>query len=656
MPAQFRVFRDAWAGGTDGTLPGLLDGARTEVPRASYAPPAALSFRTPEEVFVTAASLNRIIIESLIPPQAQPPVPLVVTEAFGSAPPTFFGGPVGPDNPAVLVDLPLLGGNTQGLLARIPREPQALGFEDASHLYEVQLRDADWGRVAAIELRTDLPAEEYALLIANVPEVRAKIGDDPAGFGATAALHLYLDNVKAGELDATESFRGVDLQLALASDGPAGQNSFAALGSGLADRVALSPGLHPGPTAEGAVLDTSGALALVTAALGDGDDVFDAGTTQATTEVAGGTDAGRFYAGARAVALGYGDGPFFAPLRFEPGAPRATPADLLRDWVQDAAAGLPGDGFALTATVNAGTIAARSSTVATEADIADARYFVGTAVGGPREPFPEPVLGPGLFAIWAGNGYNGLGVADMPGFLVTVSRDPRNVEIGEYLIWTPETGLAQAHDELGVRFGTDALAARVDLSAFYSQERGPGAGELVRIAIYDDGEKLLERDFASELDTGAAAQFQVSNTPLNPGTGHVTLDAEALGIGRFDEIRIIGFQVDESDWNSNDMLLDGIRLVLPGEGYAVLGGDVLRGGAGPDRFRYAPGDGVDTIERFTPGQDELVLQGIAPGAVTREESGAGTAVRFADDPDALVWLPGATGLVALASGTDTLIG
>jgi hypothetical protein len=655
MPAQFRVFRDAWAGGTDGTLPGLADGARLDVPKASYEPPATLEFRTPEEVFGTAASLNRIIIDSLIPAQAQPPVPLVVGDGFGGGPRTFFGGPIGADNPGVLVDLPLLGGNKLGLLARIPTVPLTGFFEDASHLYEVQLRDADWGRVAAVELRLDNPVEEYALLIANIPEVRARIGGDPPDPGAIAAFHLYLDNVKAGELDATDSFRGVDLQLALASDGPAGQNSFAALGSGFADRVALSPGRHPGVTADGVVLDTSGAPALVTALLGAGDDVFDAGTTAAATEIAGGADAGRFFVGAQVVSLGYGDGPFFSTLGFDPAAPRATTADLLRDWVEDAAAGLPAGGFALTATVNAGTIAAQSSTVATEADIPGARYFTGTAIGAPRDPFPEPQLGAGLLSIWAGNGFNGLGMSQS-GPPVTFSRDPRNTEIGEYLIWTPETGLAQAHDELGVRFGTDAIAARIDLSAFYSQERGPGAGELVRIALYDDGVPLLERDFASELDTGAAAQVQAFNTPLNPGTGHVTLDAAALGIGRFDEIRIIGFQVDEADPNSNDMLLDGIRLVLPGEGYAVLGGDVLRAGAGPDRFRYAPGDGVDTIERFAAGQDELLLQGIRACQVTLEETGGGTALRFAGDPDALIWLPGTTGLSVVAACADTLIG
>ncbi|MGG5818500.1 hypothetical protein [Falsiroseomonas sp. HW251] len=644
MTAQIRVFRDAWAGSTDGTLPGLVDGIATEVPKASYEPPSDTPYRTAEDVFTTAANLDRLWIESLIPRQAQPPVPLGIA-ALGTGGFVVLAGPPGPDNPLLSIELPLLGGRSD-LLARIPIFPGTGGMEDASHLYDLHLPDADWGALASLELRLDLGIEEYALLLGNIPDLRIRLDAGPAAQGIVAPLRLYLDNVESGEVDARDSFRGVDVHLAQASDG-AGQTSFAVLGSAQADRVVLSPG-----TNAALPLSTDGAGTLVTADLGAGDDVFDAGTSLAATEVAGGPDAGRFYAGTRVVSLGYGDGPVFARL-YDPTTPVASTAALLADWLDDAAAaGL--DGFRLKATVGAGTRAAQSSVVDSPDDIATAQFFSGDAAGAPRDPFPEPLLGINLF--YATQWYNGLGVVQTPGPSITYSRDIRNREIGEYQLWTPETGLVHGHDVLAVRFGAEVIAARIDLSAFFSDERGPGLGEVVRIAVYDHGHRLLRRDFTADEDTGAAAQFPFFAAPINPGTGHVTLDAAALGIASFDEIRIIGFQPDKASTDSNDMLLDGIRLVLKGEGYGVLGGDVLRAGAGPDRFIHAPGDGVDTIERFTPGQDQLVLQGIAPDRVTLEESAAGTAVRFLDAPAELVWLPGVTGLSATAGAGDTLIG
>jgi hypothetical protein len=293
-----------------------------------------------------------------------------------------------------------------------------------------------------------------------------------------------------------------------------------------------------------------------------------------------------------------------------------------------------------------------SSTIRTLADIAGAQFFTGTAAGAPRDPYPEPLLGQVLF--YVADAYNGLGVARTPGPLVDMDRDIRNPEIGDYTVQTAQ-GLEHGHDELAIRFGADAVAARLDLSAFYSQERGPDAGELIRLALYDNDKLVHTGDFASEEDTGAASPDQRNYTPINPGTGHVTVDAEALGIKRFDEIRIIGFQVDEGSYDSNDMLLDGIRLVLKGQGYAVLGGDVLRAGDGTDRFVYASGDGVDRVEGFDPSQDVLVLAGIAADRIELDETQDGTAVLFLDDPDALVWLPGVRDLQATSAGGDTLV-
>ncbi|MGG5818501.1 hypothetical protein [Falsiroseomonas sp. HW251] len=638
MAAQIRIFRDAWGGSTDGTLPGVVDGIPTEVPKASYEPPPGEPFRMEEEVFTTANSLQHLWLGPFVPP-ISPPVPLAVFwQNMGYV---LLGGPPGPDNPPVALGFPLEG-FPSALLDRIPVYPRTGGFEDSSHLYDLHLRDADRGAIASVELSFDGDAGDYALLLGNFPDVRIRT-DSPAGAREVVApLRLYLDNTQSGEVDARGSLRGVDLHLAQASDGT-GQTSFAVLGSPLPDRVLLSPGTN---TAMG--LQTDGAGTLVTAALGAGDDVFDAGASLAATEVAGGPDAGRFYADARVVSLGYGDGPVF-----NLGLTPTTTDALLADWLDDAAAaGLTG--FRLKATIGAGTAAARSSVVDSPDDIAGAQFFSGNAAGAPRDPYPEPLLG-STFTPYAISWFNGLGVAQGPGF-VTYSRDIRNLEIGEYQLWTPETGLVHGHDVLAVRFGAEAIAARLDLSAFFSDERGPGLGEVVRIAIYDHGHRLLRRDFTSEDPTGAAARLADIGAPINAGTGHVTLDAAALGIKSFDEIRIIGFQPDKTSTDSNDMLLDGIRLVQKGDGYGVLGGDVLRAGAGQDRFLHAPGDDVDTIERFTPGQDQLVLQGIAPDRVTLDETAAGTSVRFLDAPAELVWMPGVAGLSATAAAGDTLIG
>lgn len=654
MAASSWAFRDAWAGVAEGTTLGRVDGEETLVPLSAFARPTEASFRGAEQAFILNtsslnASLGRLFIESLVggPPGFDRSGALGVPQPTGGY--VLLDGPPSPDNPAAVIETPL---NTPSpsseLLQRIPLSGR-MGYENAFHLYDVHLRDADWGRIASIEFRIDLPLIDYALLIGNIPDVRVKVGDDPEAFGVIAPLRLHLDAVKSGEVDASESFRGVDVRLAHASDGEAGQNSFHMEGSALADRLVLVPDDNDGPTADGAALDTSGAPMLVTAALGAGDDVFDARASQADTEMRGGADAGRFYAKAEVVSLGYGDGPVFT-RGFQ--GPFATTADLLRDWVEDAAAAKL-NRFALTATIADGTSAAESSTIRDAGDIADARFFTGTAAGAPRDPYPEPLLGQALFFV--ADAYNGLGVARTPGPSVDMDRDIRNPEIGEYIVQTAQ-GAEHGRDVLAIRFGKDAIAARLDLSAFYSQERGPDAGEVIRLALFDNGKQVFEGDFASEEDTGAASPDQQLNyTPINPGTGHVTLDAEALGIRRFDEIRILGFQVDESSYDSNDMLLDGIRLVLKGRGYGVLGGDVLRGGGGADRFVYAAGDGVDQVEGFDPSEDVLVLAGIAADRIELDETRQGTAVLFLDDPDALIWLPGVRDLQATSAGGDTLI-
>ncbi|WP_237214433.1 hypothetical protein [Falsiroseomonas oryziterrae] len=651
MAASAWTFRDAWAGEADGSVTGRVDGEAASVPLSAFARPAEQSVRGTDEAFILNTSLGRLFIDSLVggPPSFDR------SGAIGLPVPTgghvLFDGPPGSGNPLARLELPLNDPSpSSALLNRIPLSGR-MGYEEALQLYDVHLPDADWGRIAATEFRLDLPLLDYALLIGNIPEVRVKVGDDPDAFQVIAPLRLHLDAVKSGEVDATESFRGVDVRLTHASDGPQGQNSFHMEGSALADRLVLVPDDTTAPTAAGATLDTSGAPMLVTARLGAGDDVFDARASAADTEVRGGPDAGRFYAKAEVVSLGYGDGPVFAEA-YQTAVPFATTADLLRDWLEDAAAAKL-KRFEMTATIAEGTSVAESSTIRDVDDIAAARFFTGTAAGAPRDPYPEPLIGQVLF--YAADGYNGLGVARTPDPPVDMDRDIRNPEIGEYALWTAQ-GLEHGRDVLAIRFGTDAIAARLDLSAFYSQERGPDAGEMIRVALYDNGKRVFEGDFASEEDTGAASPNQrYSHTPINPGTGHVTLDAEALGIKRFDEVRILGFQVDESSYDSNDMLLDGIRLVLKGQGYAVLGGDVLRAGGGADRFVYAAGDGVDRVEGFDPAEDQLVLAGIAADRIELDETKDGTAVLFLDDPDALVWLPGVRDLQATSAGGDTLI-
>jgi|GEM_PF-5600780 len=649
MAASAWTFRDAWAGVTEGTITGRVDGEETPVPLSAFARPAEQSFRGTEQAFILNTSFAALFLDTFRPGQPGVDSSDALAASLPAGGYVLLDGPPGPDNPLVVLSAPLNGTFPRSdLLDRIPLSGR-MGYEDVFQLYDLHLRDADWGRIAAIEFRLDAPLPHYALLVGNIPDVRVKVGDDPQAYGVIAPLRLHLDAVKSGEVDAAESFRGVDVRLAHASDGPQGQNSFHMDGSALADRLVLLPDDNTAPTASGATLDTSGVPMRVTAALGAGDDVFDARASQADSEVRGGTDAGRFYAKAEVVSLGYGDGPVFT--RAYQG-PYATTADLLRDWVEDAAAAKL-NRFELTATIADGTSAAESSTIRDLDDIAAARFFTGTAAGAPRDPYPEPLIGQVLF--YGADAYNGLGVARTPGPLVDMDRDIRNPEIGEYALWTPQ-GLEHGRDVLAVRFGTDAIAARLDLSAFYSQERGPEGGEMIRLALYDNGRQVFEGDFASEEDTGAASPNQrYSVTPINPGTGHVTVDAEALGIKRFDEIRIIGFQVDESSYDSNDMLLDGIQLVLRGQGYAVLGGDVLRAGDGADRFVRAAADGVDRVEGFDPDEDTLVLSGIAADRIELDETREGTAVLFLDDPDALVWLPGVRDLQATSAGSDTLI-
>ena len=128
--------------------------------------------------------------------------------------------------------------------------------------------------------------------------------------------------------------------------------------------------------------------------------------------------------------------------------------------------------------------------------------------------------------------------------------------------------------------------------------------------------------------------------------GHVeglTLEGTPIGIGNELSNRILGDDGANQLFGraGNDTLIGG------------AGNDALFGEAGADSFLFGPGSGLDAIADFTPGQDRILLQGLAGlanyaavMAVTRDAPG-GAIIDFS--PGHAVQL---AGVLKSALGTD----
>ncbi|WP_291298043.1 hypothetical protein [Elioraea sp.] len=169
-----------------------------------------------------------------------------------------------------------------------PRNPEALLALDPAAAIVVQLADADWNGIKNLELF--LGAEDMAdgqngifgaVITRNIVDVRVKIGDgraapeDPVG-----GVYVDIENVKRGEIDATESPHAVAATVTLTSNGPGWGNTFAVFGSEHGDTLAVWRGGWDAPktTLDGfRTLANDGRHSLVVAELGAGNDRFDAG-------------------------------------------------------------------------------------------------------------------------------------------------------------------------------------------------------------------------------------------------------------------------------------------------------------------------------------------------------------------------------------------
>ncbi len=164
-------------------------------------------------------------------------------------------------------------------------------------------------------------------------------------------------------------------------------------------------------------------------------------------------------------------------------------------------------------------------------------------------------------------------------------------------------------------------------------------------AIATDGSHLAETDWDVQFDR------YVQNVDAQDGV-HYTLDfdfasrTESAGAGNTtDSFEIwwngnqVGtFDPDTTDWHhasidvvggagtdvleireagANDTygaLLDNFHLTAPGsQSVAMSGGDNLYGGSGADTFKYATGDGVDTIHDYSKAQGDVIELALGAG-------------------------------------------
>jgi hypothetical protein len=539
-----------------------------------------------------------------------------------------FGNGPGNTNPAVT------GGFTDGVLS-------------------AALANRDWNGIKNVEILID--SEDLAGLsgisIRNVVDVRIKLGDEDVapsceGNGHSGAYVIDIENVKRGELIGTQSDKGIDASLTLTTNLARAnvtewQASFVMLGSQFGDSLAIAQGDMAGPAATlgSQVFDNTGRLQLITANLGAGDDVFDGGDARAQTAVTLGSDFGMLFLGAAGTAT----------LGFSAGDQTAT--GQLADWFADAdAAGLSVTLSAFFRTTGGDTATATASSVLTGAG--DVAAIPGTDfnAGFPQASglwFAPGDLGiaqtmPELFPDAGGLGLSQANRTEFFGGGANLTNQANAAAngMGEINAWGGADG-NQFSDVLAVSFGgASALAAKVSLSFFYCGENG---GEVARIQLWNGGVMVDDSLYGPDALLVPTGTF----SPTNAGEGSIIIDKGVV----FDEIRFLGHNTAAAvaAGDPSDYLVDGIDLVLVGEGVAALGGDVATGGAGEDNFFYAVGndDGVDTILGFEAGKDQLYVD-LDGDVETVQEIGGDTVITFAGYDGGII-LKGVTGL---GIGTD----
>ncbi len=290
--------RDAWSppglpGGVSGSAPGLVDGVAADFARSAFT-----AFGGTEFVRADWALLGL----------GQGPL-----AAFADL--RAFDAPPGARNPA---------------FASLPVEPSAT--------LSIALSDADWNGVKNLELL--LPTAELesgalarSIAVRNIVDVRIKLGDGPGAprepWLPPETVAVAVENLKRGEIDASQSPFALDAVVTLASNGPGWGNTVIIRGGVEGDTVAVRRGDWDAPRTalDGfTTLATDGRHSLVIAELGDGNDVFDAGpliarnewgevvaetgAVQPRTDIRMGTDGGWF----RLYAEPFGYGPSVGPI------------------------------------------------------------------------------------------------------------------------------------------------------------------------------------------------------------------------------------------------------------------------------------------------------------------------------------------------------
>ncbi len=527
------------------------------------------------------------------------------------------------------------------------------GFADG--VLSMSLANRDWNGIKNLEILID--SEDLAGLsgisIRNFVDVRIKLGSeavtpDCQGNGHSGAYVIDIENVKRGELIGTQSDKGIDASLTLTTNLARAnvtewQASFVMIGSQFGDSLTLAQGDMAGPAATlgSQVFDNTGRLQLITANLGAGDDAFDGGNARAQTAVTLGSDFGKlFLEAAGTLTLGFSGGD-------------QTATGQLADWFADADAA----GVSLTLAAYFRTTGGDIGTATASGVLgsgADAAAIPGTDFNAGFSQASGLWFAPGDLgiaqatpALFPDAGGLGISQANRTEFFggganLTNQANAAANGMGEINAWGGPDGNLYT-DVLKVTWGgADAVAVKVSLSFFYCGENG---GEVARIQLWNDG--VLVDDALYGPDELLVPTGTYSAT--NAGEGSFII---AKGIA-FDEIRFLGHNTAAAvaAGDPSDYLVDGLELVLAGEGAAALGGDVARGGAGEDNFFYnvAAGHGVDTIVAFEAGKDQLFVN-LGGDTQVVQEIGGDTVITFASYDGGII-LKGVTGLVV---GTDLL--
>lgn len=243
--------RDLWPlGGTDGSSPGLVDGEPRDVPLSAFDAFAGEAVSADSAIFRLSEGGN-----------SGPTPSSRFVEQMGG-----FGAQFGQLDGRVLDDpaSPVLHSVTGGTVS--------------DHIFFLGLDAADWGGIHGLELNYR-PTGLDTITLANFADVRFRLD------GGSTFTALEIRNAKAGEVDARASTEApLGLTLSLATDGQAGDNSFAVFGTPHGDdRITLHPGSIAG-------LTTDGSLSKLAITLGAGHATLDSGAVRAALEISGGPD------------------------------------------------------------------------------------------------------------------------------------------------------------------------------------------------------------------------------------------------------------------------------------------------------------------------------------------------------------------------------